>query len=138
MAIVSVEILKRRVARTNAAWRAVPVVTRARQLTVVATLVCATVRSQKAIAAKTCATPAPAPAPAPAPKAQPSGGLLTKIVSLFTGDDSKAEAEQKEAAQPARKPAARRGGGGDRGGEPQRPPTLLATSMPRIETVQSF
>jgi ribonuclease E len=56
--------------------------------------------------------------PAPLPTVQPSGGgLLTKIVSLFTGDDSKAKGEDKEkkAAEQARRPAARSGGGG-RGG----------------------
>jgi ribonuclease E len=53
--------------------------------------------------------------PAPLPVVQPTGGgLLTKIVSLFTGDDSKGKGEDKEkkAAQQARRPAARSGSGG--------------------------
>jgi ribonuclease E len=57
--------------------------------------------------------------PAPLPVVQPSGGLLTKIVSLFTGDDSKGKGEdkdkQKKAAEQARRPAARSGGRGGRG-----------------------
>ncbi len=55
--------------------------------------------------------------PAPLPVVQPTatGGLLTKIVSLFTGDDSKGESKEKKAAEQARKPAPRSGGGG-RGG----------------------
>lgn len=52
--------------------------------------------------------------PAPLPAVQPTGGLLTKIVSLFTGDD-KSEARDKKAAEQSKKPAARRSGGG-RGG----------------------
>jgi len=52
--------------------------------------------------------------PAPLPVVQPSGGFLTKIVSLFTGDDSKGEAKEKKAAEQRKKPDARRGGG--RGG----------------------
>jgi ribonuclease E len=55
--------------------------------------------------------------PAPLPVVKPSGGLLTKIVSLFTGDDSQAKGEDKEkkAAEQARRPAARSGGRGGRG-----------------------
>ncbi len=48
--------------------------------------------------------------PAPLPVVQPTGGLLTKIVSLFTGDEGKAEAREKKAPEQPRKPAARRGG----------------------------
>ena len=55
--------------------------------------------------------------PAPLPVVQqPSGGLLTKIVSLFTGDDSKSEAKVKKAAEPTRKAPARRD---TRGGKAQ-------------------
>jgi ribonuclease E len=55
--------------------------------------------------------------PAPLPVAtQPTGGILTRIVSLFIGEESKTAKEKKE-AEPARKPAARRGGG--RGGKPK-------------------
>jgi ribonuclease E len=52
--------------------------------------------------------------PAPLPAVQPSGGLLTKIVALFTGEDSKAEAESKQVAEPSKKSPARREGRGGR------------------------
>ncbi len=64
--------------------------------------------------------------PAPLPVVQPTGGILTKIVSLFTGDDSKTEAKSNKAAEAEKKPAARRGGRGGRGkgqaqtGQPRR------------------
>jgi ribonuclease E len=54
--------------------------------------------------------------PAPLPVAQPTGGILTRIVSLFTGDEGKAAKEKKE-PEPARKPAPRRSGG--RGARPK-------------------
>jgi len=59
--------------------------------------------------------------PVPLPVAQPTGGLLTKIVSLFTGDDSKGKGEDKEkkAAEQARRPAARSGSGGRGKGQAQ-------------------
>ena len=52
--------------------------------------------------------------PAPLPAVQPTGGLLTKIVSLFTSDDSKARAKstEKATAEPERQPAGRGGRGG--------------------------
>ena len=53
--------------------------------------------------------------PAPQPAVQPTGGLLTKIVSLFTGDDGKGEAKTTEKSGQGRKPAARRGGQAARG-----------------------
>jgi ribonuclease E len=53
--------------------------------------------------------------PAPLPVVQPTGGLLTKIVSLFKGDDSKREASDKKAAGQSNKPAARQGNRGGRG-----------------------
>ncbi len=52
--------------------------------------------------------------PAPLPVVQPSGGLLTKIVSLFTGDDSKGETREKKTTEQRKQPDARRGG--SRGG----------------------
>ncbi|MGD8583353.1 MAG: ribonuclease E [Gammaproteobacteria bacterium] len=58
----------------------------------------------------------PAPTPAPTPAAQPTGGILTRIVSLFTGDEGKAAREKSE-PEPARKPAPRRSGG--RGAKPK-------------------
>jgi len=72
---------------------------------------------EKVIMPEQPAVTAIAPArPAPQPVVQPSGGLLTKIVSLFTGDDSKGEDKQKKAAEQRKKPDARRGGG-SRGGK---------------------
>jgi ribonuclease E len=53
--------------------------------------------------------------PAPLPVVQPTGGLLTKIVALFTGDSGKAEAREKIATE-QKKPAAKRSGGDTRGG----------------------
>jgi len=53
--------------------------------------------------------------PAPLPVAQPTGGFLTKIVSLFTGEE-KAAKEKKE-AEAAKKPADRRSS--SRGGKPK-------------------
>jgi ribonuclease E len=53
--------------------------------------------------------------PAPLPVVQPTGGLLTKIVALFTGDSGKAEAREKKATE-QKKPAAKRSGGDTRGG----------------------
>jgi len=61
--------------------------------------------------AVTALTPA---RPAPLPVVQPSGGFLTKIVSLFTGDDSKAEAREKKATEQRQQTDTKRGGG--RGG----------------------
>jgi ribonuclease E len=54
--------------------------------------------------------------PAPLPVPQPTGGFLTRIVSLFTGEESKAAKEKKE-AETAKKPAARRSS--SRGGKPK-------------------
>ncbi|MBT8127424.1 MAG: ribonuclease E, partial [Gammaproteobacteria bacterium] len=51
--------------------------------------------------------------PAPLPTVQPSGGLLTKIVSLFTSDDSKSEAKSTKVSESrANAPARREGRGG--------------------------
>ena len=55
--------------------------------------------------------------PAPLPVPQPTGGFLTRIVSLFTGEESKAAKEKKE-AETAKKPAARRSSS-SRGGKPK-------------------
>ncbi len=72
---------------------------------------------EKVIQPEQPAVTAIAPArPAPLPAVQPSGGFLTKIVSLFTGDDSKAEAREKKAVEQRKKPDARRTTGGGRGG----------------------
>ena len=73
---------------------------------------------EKAIQPEQPAVTAIAPSrPAPLPVVQPTatGGLLTKIVSLFTGDDSKSEAKEKKTAEQRQKPAPR-SGGGSRGG----------------------
>ena len=73
---------------------------------------------EKAIQPEQPAVAAIAPVkPAPLPAVQPTGGFLTKIMSLFAGEPAKPEPAQKK-AEPARKPAARRGGGG-RGGKPR-------------------
>ncbi len=55
--------------------------------------------------------------PAPLPVVQPTGGILTKIVSLFTGDSGKTEAKPKQAAEPKKSAARRSGGGEARGGK---------------------
>jgi ribonuclease E len=52
--------------------------------------------------------------PAPLPVKEPTGGFLKKVVSLFTGEESKAETSEKKPAEQPRKPAARRGGRGGR------------------------
>jgi ribonuclease E len=54
--------------------------------------------------------------PVPLPVVQPTGGLLTKIVALFTGDESKSEAKAKKAAEPVKPAPARRD---SRGGKTQ-------------------
>jgi ribonuclease E len=65
---------------------------------------------EKLIQPEQPAVTAIAPArPAPPPPAQPSGGLLTRIVSLFTGDDGKGEAREKKAAEPHKRPDTRGG-----------------------------
>ncbi|MGB5602643.1 MAG: ribonuclease E [Gammaproteobacteria bacterium] len=48
--------------------------------------------------------------PAPLPVVQPTGGLLTKIVALFTGDESKSETQARKTVEPSSQPAERRGG----------------------------
>ncbi|UCB55213.1 MAG: ribonuclease E, partial [Thiotrichales bacterium] len=71
---------------------------------------------EKVIQPEQPAVTAVAPArPAPLPAEQPSGGLLTKIVSLFTGDDSKTKTDEKPAAERSRPPASRGGGRGGKG-----------------------
>jgi ribonuclease E len=73
--------------------------------------------TEKVIQPEQPAVTAVAPSrPAPLPVAQPTGGFLNKIVSLFTGDEGKA-AKEKEEPEPSRKPAPRRSGG--RGGKPR-------------------
>jgi len=70
---------------------------------------------EKVIQPEQPAVTAIAPArPAPLPVVQPSGGLLTKIVSLFTGDSDKGESKEKKATEQRKQPDARRGG--NRGG----------------------
>lgn len=71
---------------------------------------------EKVIQPEQPAVTAIAPArPAPLPVVQPSsGGLLTKIVSLFTGDNDKGESKEKKATEQRKQPDARRGG--SRGG----------------------
>jgi len=70
---------------------------------------------EKVIQPEQPAVTAIAPArPAPLPVVQPSGGFLTKIVSLFTGDNGKDEAKEKKATEQRKQADARRGGG--RGG----------------------
>ena len=50
--------------------------------------------------------------PAPLPTVQPAGGLLTKIVALFTGEDSKSEAKNAKVAESKTTAPARRQGRG--------------------------
>jgi len=70
---------------------------------------------EKVIQPEQPAVTAIAPArPAPLPAVQPSGGFLTKIVSLFTGDDGKGEDKEKKATEQRKQTDARRGG--SRGG----------------------
>ncbi len=70
---------------------------------------------EKVIQPEQPAVTAIAPArPAPLPVVQPSGGFLTKIVSLFTGDNGKDEAKEKKATEQRKQADARRGG--SRGG----------------------
>jgi ribonuclease E len=76
---------------------------------------------EKVIQLEQPAVTAIAPArPAPLPVVQPSGGFLTKIVSLFTGDDGKGEAREKKATEERKQTDARRGDSrGGRGGKGQ-------------------
>jgi len=69
-----------------------------------------------AVTAVVPARPAP---PAPPPAVKPTGGLLTKIVSLFTGDEARVESRETKTVEPAQKAPARRGG---RGGKAQAQP----------------
>ncbi len=67
---------------------------------------------EKVIQPEQPAVTAIAPArPAPLPAVQPSsGGFLTKIVSLFTGDDSKGEVKEKKTTEQRKQADTRRGG----------------------------
>jgi ribonuclease E len=70
---------------------------------------------EKVIQPEQPAVTAIAPArPAPLPVVQPSGGFLTKIVSLFTGDNGKDDAKEKKTTEQRKQADARRGG--SRGG----------------------
>jgi ribonuclease E len=48
--------------------------------------------------------------PAPLPVVPPPGGLLTKIVALFTGDEGKSDTQTRKTVEPSGQPAERRGG----------------------------
>jgi ribonuclease E len=66
---------------------------------------------EKVIMPEQPAVTAIAPArPAPLPAVQPTGGFLTKIVSLFTGDSSKGEVKEKKATEQRKQSDTRRGG----------------------------